>query len=149
MIYHSNKQHGGGSMKATTLNEIIAMTRAEFQSMMRLRNRNEYMSRRDRKLEAQKRYYLGHHEQIMAYQRKYRARNREPIEPPYIPPSTEACEASLPYALRQKKTELRAEFLKIPITERPPYDYFLRCKTIEHIVENYERREQPTTDAIA
>jgi len=133
-------------MRVTTLNELIAMTRSEFEAMMRLRNRQDYLSRHDRKLLAQKRYYVKHHDQQMAYQREYRARHRQPLPPAYRPPSTEACEANLPYALRQQKMALRAEFLKIPITQRPPYDYYLRMKTIEHIIENYDRREQYTSD---
>lgn len=133
-----------GGLRVTTLNQLIAMTRAEFESMMRLRNHNEYMSRHDRKLLAQKRYYLGHHEEVLAYQKQYRARHRTPLPPPYIPPSTEACEAMLPYALRQTKTALRNEFLRIPITQRPSYDYYLRTKTVEHLM-NYDRRTTEDT----
>jgi hypothetical protein len=38
---------------------------------------------------------------------------------------------------------LREEYRKIPILERPVYDYFLRCKTIEYLREkkSNERRE--------
>lgn len=48
-------------------------------------------------------------------------------------PSIDAIEASLPRGLREKIPTLRSRFLDIPIHQRPPYDEYLRYKTIEYL----------------
>jgi hypothetical protein len=106
------------------------MTRAESDALRTERNRKEYLARQE-----QKKAYARQH-----YRKYGRPRKREHQDKPFIPPSTDACESELPYGLRKDKAALRAEYRKIPITERPPYDYFLRCKIVEYIM-NYERRE--------
>ena len=122
------------------------MTRAESDALKQERNRQDYLSRRDRKRAVQRAFYQRHREDILKKQFERRNRGREHTDPPYRTPSTDACESELPYGLRKDKAALRAEYRKIPITERPPYDYFLRCKTVEYI-RNYARREQQDTTA--
>ena len=107
------------------------MTRAESNALRTERNRKEYLARREQKKAYARQYY---------YRKNGKPRKREHHDKPFIPPSTDACESVLPYGLRKDMTALRTEYRKIPITKRPPYDYFLRCKTVEYI-RNYERRE--------
>lgn len=118
------------------------MTRAESDAMRTERNRKEYLARQERKLAYQHDYYKQHRDEILAKQREKRRNNaavkrfiKRECKKSYRPPSTDACESMLPYGLRKKKAALRDEYRKIPITERPPYDYYLRCKTVEHIRE--------------
>ena len=107
------------------------MTRAESNALRTERNRKEYLARQEKK----KAYACQY------YRKNGKPRKREHHDKPFIPPSTDACESELPYGLRKDKAALRAEYRKIPITKRTPYDYFLRCKTVEYI-RNYARREQ-------
>lgn len=120
------------------------MTRAESDAYSKTQNRKHYLSRRERKLAYQHDYYKQHRDEILAKQREKRRNNaavkkfiKRECKKSYRPPSTDACECLLPYGLRKKKAALRDEYRKIPITERPPYDYYLRCKTVEYI-RNYE-----------
>lgn len=85
------------------------MTRAEELKRKQERNRQEYERRLDRKREQSS------------------VASKEP------PPSIESLETQLPYYLKQDIPGLRAEFLKIPILQRPPYDVFLKMKTIEYL----------------
>ena len=106
------------------------MTRAESNALRTERNRKEYLARQEQKKAYARQYY----------RKNRKPRKREHHDKPFIPPSTDACESVLPYGLRKDKAALRTEYRKIPITKRPPYDYFLRCKTVEYI-RNYDRRE--------
>lgn len=118
------------------------MTRAEDKAVRVAINRKHYLAHRDTIIARVKRYTKEHREHINFMQRDRRRRKKEAIldEPVYIRPSTDAFESELPYGLRASKSRLREEYLRIPIHERPVYDYFLRCKTIEFL-RNYERRE--------
>jgi len=106
------------------------MTRAESDALRTERNRKEYLARQEQKKAYARQYY----------RKNGRPRKREHQDKPFRPPSTDACESELPYGLRKDKAALRIEYLKIPIAERPSYDYYLRCKTVEYI-RNYARRE--------
>ena len=108
------------------------MTRAESDAYSQAQNRKHYLSRREHKLAYQHDYYKQHRDEILAKQREKRRNNaaikkfiKRESKTPYT------------YGLRKIKAALRDEYRKIPITERPPYDYYLRCKTVEHI-RNYE-----------
>ena len=107
------------------------MTRAESDALRTERNRKEYLARQE-----QKKAYARQH-----YRKYGRPRKREYKDKPFRPPSTDACESELPYGLRNDKAALRIEYRKIPITERPSYDYFLRCKTVEYI-RNHDRERR-------
>ena len=119
------------------------MTRAEDDAIKREYQHADYMKRREAKLEYARQYAIEHRERISAQQRERRRRKVAGIipAPDYRPPSTSALEAALPVGLAVQRLRLRDEYLAIHISERPPYDYFLRCKTIEHLRQrNYERR---------
>lgn len=100
------------------------------------------MIERDRRLAYSAKYYRENKAKIAEYQRKKRAGLLPKKEPDYIRPSTYAFEEMLPYMLRINTPRLRQQFLEIPIHERPVYDYFLRCKTIEY--ERERRNKQHT-----
>ena len=125
------------------------MTRAESYTIRDEIFHERYLIERERRLAYSAKYYREHKEQIAEYNRKRRAGLLPVKEPDYIRPSTYAFEEMLPYGLKVKIQRLREEYLAIHISERPPYDYFLRCKTIEHMRQkNYERRnnkQHPTT----
>ena len=116
------------------------MTRAEELSKKQERNRLEYQARKEKRLERQReqsrKWYWKNREYQLAKAAATRQRKREEasVAPKEPPPSIESLEAQLPYYLKQDIPGLRAEFLKIPISERPPYDEFLKTKTI-NIVE--------------
>ena len=70
---------------------------------------------------------------------EYRQRRRREAKVTKTPPpSTDALEAQLPPALRANIRRLREEFLKIPILQRPPYDVYLKIKTIEYLKKKQE-----------
>jgi len=96
------------------------------------RNRREYERRLDRKREQSRQWYWQNRDYALAKAAATRQRKREEasIAPKEPPPSIESLEAQLPYYLKRDIQGLRAEFLRIPITERPPYDEFLKKKTI-------------------
>lgn len=112
------------------------MTRAEELAKKQERNRLEYERRLDRKREQSRQWYWKNRDYALAKAAATRQRKREEASVAHKepPPSIESLEAQLPYYLKQDIPGLRAEFLKIPITERPPYDEFLKTKTI-NIVE--------------
>ena len=121
------------------------MTRAESDAAKREAQHADYMKRREAKLAYAKQYAIDNRDKINRQQRERRQRYKDGAvrTPQYRPPSTSALEAALPVGLGMQRLRLRDEYLAIHISERPPYDYFLRCKTIEHMrKKNYERREQ-------
>ena len=130
------------------------MTRAEDNAIKREHQHADYMKRREAKLAYAKQYAIDNREKINRQQRERRQRYREGAlrTPQYRPPSTSALEAALPVGLAVQRLRLREEYLSIHITERPPYDHFLRCKTIEYLMKrNYERKrneQHPTTRPI-
>ena len=114
------------------------MTREESRAARRAIAHADYMKRRDARLAYAKEYYRKHRRKIIQQtMNRYILQLAGEWQPdkPYLPPSTEACEAELPTLLRMNKASLRQEFLAIPIHKRPSYDYFLRCKTVEHLRE--------------
>lgn len=119
------------------------MTRAESYELRKEIFHNQYMKERERRLKYASEYYKTHKKEAMEYARKRRAGlTVKPHE--YQRPSTEAFEEELPFVLKMQLSRLREQYLAIHISERPPYDYYLRCKTIEHLRvkrENYDRRE--------
>lgn len=106
------------------------MTRAEELAKKQNRNRLEYERRLDRKREQSRQWYWKNRDYALAKAAATRQRKREEasVAPKEPPPSIESLEAQLPYYLKQDIPGLRAEFLKIPITERPPYDKYLQAK---------------------
>ena len=115
------------------------MTRAEELAKKQERNRREYEARRDAKIIKSKEWYGKNHEYALMKAAEYRQRRRREAKVTKTPPpSTDALEAQLPPALRSNIRRLREEFLKIPILQRPPYDKFLRDKTIEHLKNKIE-----------
>ena len=120
------------------------MTRAEDEEVRSYYNHKYYLNRREADIAYQKKYAKEHKEHINAMQRERRRRKAAGLEPfrIYRRPSTDSFEAALPPALYCNRMRLREEYRKIPILERPIYDYFLRCKTIEYLREKRnERRE--------
>jgi hypothetical protein len=84
--------------------------------------------------ERAKQYYWKHRESMLQKTAAYRQRKREGhIRTVQLPPSIESLEAALPFSMRIKVSRLRAEFKKLPILQRPPYDEWLKQKTIEHL----------------
>lgn len=116
------------------------MTRAESEAARYEREHAEYLRRREEKLAYAKQYAKDHKDKLAAQQRARRWKAKHGINepPPQKPPSTTMLEDMLPFGLRMQKSRIREEYKSIHITERPPYDYFLRCKTIEHL-RNYGR----------
>ena len=115
------------------------MTRAEELAKKQERNRREYEARLDAKIIKSKEWYDKNHEYALMKAAEYRQRRRREAKVTKTPPpSTDALEAQLPPALRSNIRRLREEFLKIPILQRPPYDKFLRDKTIEHLKNKIE-----------
>lgn len=112
------------------------MTRAEELERKRERNRLEYQAGKEKRLERQReqsrKWYWANREYQLAKAAATRQRLREQaiVTPRESSPSIDSLEAQLPYCLKQDIPSLRAEFLKIPIMERPPYDEFLKMKTI-------------------
>ena len=117
------------------------MTNADDRALRRTYNRADYLKRRDKKLEYAREYAKKHRERINYLQRERRRRLKEspPEQPVRKPLSTTAIEAFLPPKLYSQRLRLRVEYLNIHISERPPYDYFLRCKTIEHLRNNIKK----------
>lgn len=110
------------------------MTRAEELAKKQDRNRREYEARRDAKINKSKEWYDNNHEYALMRAAEYRQRRRRDAKITKTPPpSTDALEAQLPPTLRANIRQLREEFLKIPILQRPPYDVYLKMKTIEYL----------------
>ena len=116
------------------------MTRAESYELRDAIFHENYMKERERRLKYAADYYQAHKEAAKEYARKRRAGlTKKP--PEYERPSTEAFEEELPLRLKMQLSRIREQYLKIPITERPIYDYYLRCRTIEHL-RDYERERR-------
>ena len=109
------------------------MTRAEELAKKQERNRREYEARRDAKIIKSKEWYDKNHEYALMKAAEYRQRRRREAKfTKTPPPSTDTLEAQLPPALRANIRQLRKEFLSIHISKRPPYDVYLKLKTIEY-----------------
>lgn len=122
----------------------LSMTRTESDAARKAANRKDYLRRREKMLVYQRQYAKDNREHINAMQRERRRRKAMGVikEKEYVRPSTDAFEEALPLALRMMKGRLRDEYLRIHITERPVYDYFLRCKIIEYLRDYYESRRE-------
>jgi hypothetical protein len=118
------------------------MTQSDSDNYRSFYNRKYYLQRRDKIIAYQKQYAKDNREHINEMQRERRKRKAMgiPRQKDYRRPSTDYFEGLLPPMLYVSRMRLREEYLKIPILERPIYDYFLRCKTIEHLIQ--KRREQ-------
>lgn len=111
------------------------MTREENAAVKREANHKGYLRRRSKALAYMKQYAREHREHINFMQRERRRKKALGIwntEKEYERPSSEAFESELPLRLQANIQRLREEYLNIPIVQRPVYDYWLRCKTIEH-----------------
>ena len=119
------------------------MTCEEDHEVRSFYNRKYYMNRREAVIAYQKQYAKDHRDHINEMQRERRRRKALGIEPEkrYQRPSTNYFEGKLPPTLYMNRMRLRDEYRAIPILERPVYDYFLRCKTIEYL-KNYEREKR-------
>ena len=118
------------------------MTRMEELERKRERNRQEYLKNRDKRMEQSRKWYSMHKDYYYEKTRRYRERKRNETlaAPSAIRPSIESQEAVLPYELRKKTKQMRHEFLKIPIQDRPTYDVYIRQKTAEYYKQlAYER----------
>ena len=82
-----------------------------------------------------KAYYWDNREFILAKAAIARERKRKHATqmPKVFHRSIESKEQDLPWPLRNNTARLREEFLKIPILQRPPYDVYLKMKTIEYL----------------
>ena len=94
------------------------------------------MARQERKKAYAREYWREHYKKEC---------KRVPRDKPYVPPSTEAIEEQLPYGMKKNRLRLRAEYLEIPIHKRPPYDYYLRCRTVGYYRKMRYEREHATT----
>lgn len=87
-----------------------------------------------------KAYYMENREFILAKAAIARSRKRKYANqmPKTFQRSIESKEQDLPWLLRNNTARLREEFLRIPILQRPPYDVYLKMKTIEHLKNKIE-----------
>lgn len=87
-----------------------------------------------------KAYYRENREFILAKAAIARQRKRKHATqmPKVFHRSIESKEQDLPWPLRNNTARLREEFLKIPILQRPPYDVYLKMKTIEYLKNKIE-----------
>jgi len=88
-----------------------------------------------------KAYYRENREFILAKAAIARKRKRKYANqmPKVFQRSVESKEQDLPWPLRNNITRLCEEFLRIPILQRPPYDVFLKMKTVEYLkTKQYE-----------
>jgi hypothetical protein len=111
------------------------MTRTESDAARKAANRKDYLRRREKILAYQRQYAKDNREHINAMQRERRRRKAIGscvAKKEYVRPSTDDFESELPLLLKVNLQRLRDEYLSIPIHQRPIYDYWLRCKTIEY-----------------
>ena len=110
------------------------MTRAEELAKKQERNRLEYQTRKEKRLERQReqsrKWYLKNREYQLAKAAATRKRLREQaiVTPRESPPSIESLEAQAPPIIQKNIGRIREDFLKIPILQRPPYDKYLQAK---------------------
>ena len=113
------------------------MTREEEQGRKSARYRNDYEKHKEEKRARSKAYYWENRDFILEKAAIYRKRKRKEANmmPKRFHRSIESKEQDLPWLLRQNIPRLREAFLKIPILQRPPYDVYLKLKTIEYYKE--------------
>lgn len=110
------------------------MTREEANVIKKERNRQMYAEHREEVLAKRREYYRENRDFIRA---KYKAtheriKSEAKVSNRNTPPSTAELEAALPYIVRRDIKYLRKKYLEIHITKRPPYEEYLRQKTIEY-----------------
>lgn len=111
------------------------MTREEELERKQARNRKDYESRKEYYKRKSKEWYWRNRDYALQKGAALRQRKREEAHftPKIFHRSIESLEQDLPVKLRHNTTRLREDFLRIPILERPPYDVFLKLKTIEYL----------------
>lgn len=110
------------------------MTRAEEYEAKSARNRRDYEKYKERMRAKAKEWYWKNRDYALQKGAANRQRNRErsKTKPRHMEPSIDSIEERLPFALKRDINQLRKAFLKIPILQRPPYDVYLKLKTIEY-----------------
>lgn len=116
------------------------MTRAEEYEAKSARNRRDYEKYKERMRAKAKEWYWKNRDYALQKAAANRQRNREcsKTKPRHMEPSIDSIEERLPFALKRDINQLRKAFLKIPILQRPPYDVYLKLKTIEHLKKKQE-----------
>ena len=110
------------------------MTRAEEYEAKSARNRRDYEKYKERMRAKAKEWYWKNRDYALQKAAANRQRNREcsKVKPRHMEPSIDSIEERLPFAIKRDIKQLRKAFLKIPILQRPPYDVYLKLKTIEY-----------------
>ena len=111
------------------------MTREEELELKQERNRKDYERRGEYYRQKAKEWYRKNREYALQKGAALRQRKREEAHhmPKVFNRSIESKEQDLPLPLRNNTARLREEFLRIPILQRPPYDVYLKMKTIEYL----------------
>lgn len=111
------------------------MTREEELELKQARNRKDYEKRGEYYRQKAKEWYRNNREYALQKGAALRQRKREEAHhmPKVFHRSIESKEQDLPWPLRNNTARLRDEFLRIPILQRPPYDVYLKMKTIEYL----------------
>ena len=101
----------------------------------RLLRRQKYLENPEYYKQKSKEYYKENRDFILAKAsiQRQRKRKQAALMPKVFHRSIESKEQDLPWPLRNNTARLREEFLRIPILQRPPYDVFLKMKTIEYL----------------
>ena len=99
--------------------------------------RKKYEENPERYKSKSKAYYWENRDFILAKAAIARKRKRKQalLMPKRFKRSIDAIEQDLPALLRNNIPRLREAFLRIPILQRPPYDVYLKLKTIEYYKE--------------
>ena len=110
------------------------MTRAEEYEAKSAMNRRDYEKYKERMRAKAKEWYWKNRDYALQKAAANRQRNREcsKFKPRHMEPSIDSIEERLPFAIKRDINQLRKAFLKIPILQRPPYDVYLKLKTIEY-----------------
>jgi hypothetical protein len=115
------------------------MTRAEELKLKEAKYRKDYEKYKERQREKSRRWYWENRDWALKKAAIGRQRRRDKAmanaKPKPVTPSIESIEQSLPFAMRSNTERLREAFLNIPILQRPPYDVYLKLKTIEYYKE--------------
>ena len=104
------------------------MTRKQLDHERYERKRDEYLARSRAYYQAHKEIYKQKTKEYVQRQRAL-AFSQTTAERPI---TTKELEAQQPDIIRMNLSRLREEYLKIHITERPPYELFLKQKQFEY-----------------
>ena len=123
------------------------MTRADEAELKKERNRKMYAAHKEQYKARARKWYWDNREHALQKAALYREKLRRNAKfTAEAKPSIDAIEANLPRGLREKIPTLRSQFLNIPILQRPPYDEYLRDKTIEYLKSTNNERGTETSD---